>query len=117
VLELEMPQFLVNESRDILQALAALGLDCLMDSAVCDLSYLSPQPDLYVALFKHQAYVAVNEVGTEAGVVIVKAWSLSQPVYENFGSELDEPFFFVIGCTKTHEPVITGRVVAPAFED
>jgi serine protease inhibitor len=37
-------------------------------------------------------------------------------MYETFEFVLDKPFLFVIESTETHEPLMMGRIVAPAFD-
>jgi serine protease inhibitor len=90
--ELKMPRFLVNKSHDVLLALAALGLGCL-SSDECDLSALSADKGLYVcysSLFAHQAYVALDEVGTEArGAAAAVVAVTMNDVIERFEFVLD----------------------------
>lgn len=63
----------------------------------------------------HEAYVAVDEVGTEAAaataVVIALSMGSAGPPREVV---FDRPFLFVIHDTATNAPLFVGRVADPS---
>ncbi len=109
-LDIELPSFEVKRSLRLKQALTALGLGVAFTDAA-DFSRLSPQG---VALDEvvHQAFVKVNEAGTEAAAataVIAKTTSLPA-VYP---VKVDRPFLFLIRDHATGAVVFLGRVTSP----
>jgi len=82
------------------------------DVAKADFSKMSPQP-LFVSDVVHQAFVSVDEAGTEAAAataVIMKAGAApSEPVT----LDVNRPFLFFVRDIPTNTVLFVGRVVNP----
>ncbi|ABS28354.1 serpin family protein [Anaeromyxobacter sp. Fw109-5] len=110
-LALTLPRFEVRSSLALKPPLAALGLEVAF-SELADLSRMSSQADLLVSDVVHQAFVKVNEAGTEAAAataVIIGVTSMPtiRPV------AIDRPFLFVVRDDATGALVFVGRVTRP----
>jgi serpin B len=110
-LALSMPRFEVRTSASLEPPLSALGLGIAFTDAA-DLSRMSTAASLVITDVVHEAFVKVDESGTEAAAataVIVGVTSVPQirPV------TVDRPFLFLVRDDATGTVVFLGRVVAP----
>jgi serpin B len=102
-------RFILNEP------LRALGMVSAFDPHVADFSGMDGKRDLFVSLVAHQAYVDVNEKGTEAAAASATVMTLgvevesTPPVFR-----ADHPFLFLIRDKLTGCVLFLGRVVNPA---
>ncbi len=115
-LELKLPRFTVRASSRLGELLAALGMPtAFTDDA--DFSGLTVEPrtePLKISEVLHEAFVAVDEQGTEAAaataVVMQRAGAMPQPPVPFV---VDRPFLFVIHDVEHGAPLFVGRVVDP----
>jgi serpin B len=108
-----MPKFTVMQRYDLAVALQALGMKQAFDPTA-NFSGLSPETPLFVSKVIHQAFVAVDEKGTEAAAataVILDGGGVP-PTPKAF--TLDRPFLFFIRDYPTNAILFTGRVVDPS---
>jgi serine protease inhibitor len=70
-------------------------------------------PGAYVSAAQHQAYVAVDEKGTEAAAATSLAIAMSGQVAPATVVRADHPFTFAVVHRPTNIPLFTGRVVRP----
>jgi serpin B len=113
-LSLRMPRFQIESSHDVVPALQALGVSDLFSSCANFSNIVEPGGGpLFVSTMAHKAWVAVDEVGTEAGgaAAVVMARSLPPPLFE---LDLDKPFVFVVEDTRSGAPIVMGHVTVPA---
>ncbi|HEX4514507.1 MAG TPA: serpin family protein [Polyangiaceae bacterium] len=108
-----MPKFSIKGATVHLKdTLEALGMKDAFDMNAADFSKMSTQP-LYVGDVLHQAFVSVDEKGTEAAAataVIMKAGAApSDPV----SLDANRPFFFLVRDVPTNTVLFLGRVVDP----
>src|SRR6185295_1252436 len=61
-----LPRFRVENSFDLVQELAGLGMPSLFSKRDADLSGMTGAHDLFISDVIHKAFVEVNEEGTEA---------------------------------------------------
>ncbi|WNG13420.1 serpin family protein [Cystobacter fuscus] len=106
---LGLPKFKVTQATPLADALKALGMvDAFSDRA--DLSGVSRQDQLLISAAQHQAFISVDERGTEAAaataVVIVRE-SAPPPFV------VDRPFLFLIEDVETKSVLFLGRLVNP----
>jgi serpin B len=108
-LALGFPRFEVTQEFPLVEPLEALGMvEAFTESA--DLSGMSQQAALMISGVQHEAFISVNEWGTEAaaatavGAVVVSA----PPPYV-----VDRPFLFLIEDVETKSVLFLGRVVNP----
>jgi serpin B len=120
--DLSLPRFCFRSGFDISETLAAMGMVDAFDSALADFSGMASDPLLGVLQVLHQAYIEVNEAGTEAAAATV-ARVLTTGCgdggsYPPLVIKADRPFIFAI-C---HRPdgfagtsvMFLGRVMCPA---
>lgn len=109
-----LPKFTLRYESDLKRPLAALGLTTAFGRAA-DFSGIS-SGSLFVSQIKHQAFVDVNEQGTEAaavttGVVALTAFQ-NQP--RPFEMIVDRPFIFAISDLSSRSVLFLGVVNNPA---
>jgi len=114
-LDLALPKFEVESRLSLAETLGALGLAELFDPRTADLSgFNGGREPLWLSAALHQAWVAVDEEGTEAAastaiVALGAAEAVSQPV----PFHVDRPFLFLIVDRKTEQVLFFGRVKDP----
>jgi serpin B len=75
---------------------------------------MTVQERLYISAVLHEAFIAVDESGTEAAAataVVVSAVSAKPPA--SVTMVVDRPFLFIIHDLATATPVFLGRVMDP----
>jgi len=112
VVDIMMPKFKFETKYFLKENLIEMGMPSAFDGVIADFSGMSDIP-LVIDEVIHQAYVAVDEEGTEAAAataVIIKETAM--PMYETFNA--NHPFIFIIQERSTGAIVFMGRVVNPA---
>ena len=112
-LELRLPRFTVRAGARLGELLAALGMPtAFTDDA--DFSGFTIDEPLKISEVLHEAFVAVDEEGTEAAaataVAMQRAGSMPQPPVPFV---VDRPFLFAIHTSSAATPLFVGRVVDP----
>jgi len=110
-----IPKFTFKTSYGLSSDLEAMGMPTAFSPSTADFSGMSGTKDLSISQVVHQAFVTVDEEGTEAaaatGVVMTAtAFRLPQniPVFR-----ADHPFIFFIVDNTTGEILFMGKVVDP----
>ena len=115
--ELFMPRFSLKESYDLKGSLNKLGIVDAFSATEADLSGIDGEKELYVSKILHQAFIEVNEEGTEAAAataaIVRTARSISIPNY----FRVDRPFLFVIKDGMSGCVLFMGKVVQPPAAD
>ena len=98
------------------QTLAEMGMDLAFNDHTADLSGMAGRPgDLYISQVIHQAYIDVNEEGTEAAaataVTIGAASVRVEPPTPEFRA--DHPFLFLVRDTRSGSILFLGRLADP----
>ena len=117
---LEMPRFELDAAYRLGETLKAMGMSGAFDAGAADFSGMDSlscaagdQGCLYIADVVHQAFVSVDEAGTEAaaasGVVMQTESAKPRPVEVR----VDRPFIFVIRDHATGTNLFVGRVTEP----
>ena len=83
-------------------------------SAGADFSPMSPTDSLHVDDVLHQAFVAVDEAGTEAAAATAVVMDEMSAIGGGHSLVLDRPFLFVIHDTAHGTPLFVGRVADPS---
>lgn len=112
--DLAMPKFTFSWGRSVKPELEALGMRLAFTDKADFSAMSSPKAEpLLVSDVFHQAFVLVDETGTEAaaatGVVMVVTTSMQRAI----SLELDRPFLFFIRDRKNGEALFSGRVANP----
>ncbi|MCY0995837.1 serpin family protein [Myxococcus sp. MISCRS1] len=106
---LRFPRFEVRQSAALVDALRSLGMEDAF-SERADLSGITGEERLLLSGAQHQAFVAVDEAGTEAAAATaVEIGPVSLPPEVH----VDRPFVFVIEEVATRSVLFLGRVVSP----
>jgi serpin B len=110
-----VPKFEMTSKFNLERVLAALGMP-LAFSRGADFSGMTGKRDLFISAVIHQAYVDVNEEGTEAAAATAVTMKLTSigpdrtPVFR-----ADHPFVFMIRDVKSGSILFLGRVENPTL--
>ena len=111
-----IPRFTLTTRYSLAGTLSAMGMPSVFDPASADLSGMDGTRNLSVTGVFHQAFVEVNEEGTEAAaataVVVGMAMARPEPPVPEFRA--DHPFIFLIQDDGTGAILFLGRVTDPA---
>jgi serpin B len=111
--EVSLPRWTFRTPTGLRQILMDLGITQAFGDRA-DFAPMSPDDPLYVDDVQHQAFVAVDEAGTEAAAATAVVMDeLSASVGGNT-LVLDRPFLFVIHDTAHGTPLFVGRVADPS---
>ena len=114
MLDLRLPKWTFRSERPLKETLISLGMPTAFSEVDADfLGMTDNDLLLYISAVLHQAFIAVDEEGTEAAAataVVVR--DTSAPLYEPF--HVDRPFLFVIHDVEHATPLFVGRVTDPS---
>ncbi len=109
--KVSMPKFKIDKKYYLEKTLAKMGMEDAF-SKRADFSKIDGRKDLFISKVIHQAYIDVNEEGTEAAgstVITMRLTSvLNEPEFK-----ADHPFLFTIIHKKTKTILFMGRVKNP----
>ena len=108
---LQLPKFTFRSTAQLKQPLTDAGMPLAFDAGQADFSAMSTHGDLSIGDVYHQAFIAVDEQGTEAAAATAVTMSLSMAVSTNL--VVDRPFVFVIRDDATGATLFLGRVTDP----
>jgi serpin B len=112
MVDLRLPRFSFRAAFELPAALEALGMKRAFGDGA-DFSPIASTPgDLFIDNVYHQAFVAVDEEGTEAAAataVVITRESAAELVTVSF----DRPFVFFIYDEPTGQILFAGRLSAP----
>jgi serine protease inhibitor len=113
-LEVELPRFEFRDKTDLGTVLETLGMVDAFDPAKADFSAMAPGEPIFLQRVVHEAYVKVDEEGTEAAAAtaVVAGTTSSGPP----GFVVDRPFVFAIRDKLTNSILFLGRVDDPRAE-
>jgi serine protease inhibitor len=110
----QMPRWTFRIHENLNGHLSALGMPTAFDPIGADFSGMTMQERLRISHVLHEAFIAVDEEGTEAaaatGVVAVAAALRASPPLV---LTADRPFLFVLFDRETSTPLFIGRVTDP----
>ena len=113
-----MPKFKMETEFALKPTLMAMGMPTPFTPGRADLTGMSDSSEasqLYISAVQHQAFVEVNEKGTEAAAataVVVR--TLSGPRYPTFAAT--RPFIFLIRDNETGSILFLGRMMNPGTD-
>ncbi|MBF4764098.1 serpin family protein [Nocardioides islandensis] len=110
---LSLPKWTFRPASDLAEVLGALGMPTAFDPSAADFSGMTEDADgLCITDVAHQAWIAVDEAGTEAAAATaVAVGGTSMP--ETVPLVVDRPFLFVIHDVEHGTPLFVGRVTDP----
>ena len=113
--QLALPKFRVDTRFELSAALQALGMRLAFEPGDADLSGIAGKPgELYIKSVVHEAYLSVDEAGTEAAAATgVGISAAALPAQPPIAFIVDRPFAFVLRDVKTGAVLFTGVVSRP----
>lgn len=109
---LQMPKFSFRTTVSLHEQLSSLGMPAAFTDEA-DFQGITTQERLRISDVFHQAFIAVDEEGTEAAAATAVVFTaVSAPIGETL--TVDHPFVFAIRDVKTGAVLFLGRVVDPA---
>jgi serine protease inhibitor len=109
---LRMPRWTFRTQADLKDVLAGLGMPTAFTGAA-DFSAMTHDDNLQIAAVVHEAFVAVDEDGTEAAAATAVVAMAVSIVMSTVTLTVDRPFLFVLHDTETGTPLFIGRVGDP----
>ncbi|XP_033760133.1 leukocyte elastase inhibitor-like [Pecten maximus] len=107
--EVFLPKFKLKSSFELSKLFQSMGMTYLFHGSKADLTGIDTSNTSYVSFIFHQAFVDVNEEGTEAAaataVIIVACSSRGLPLQ----FKADHPFMFVIKDNRSDTILFVGR--------
>lgn len=113
VLRLQLPRWKFRTQVTLNDHLGALGMPTAFKETQADFSGMTAEEQLFIKAVMHEAFIAVDEKGTEAAAATaVVIGIVSAPAVMPL--TVDRPFVFVIHDVETSTPLFIGRVVDPS---
>jgi serpin B len=113
--DVKLPRFKMDYSRELNNALTALGMGVAFDRSKANFSGIREQKDLFISQVKHKAVLEVNEEGSEAAAATSVAIGMTsvrrEP--ERFSFIADRPFLLAIRDQQTGAILFLGAVFEP----
>jgi serine protease inhibitor len=107
-----LPKFEFDTKYFMKDTLGKMGMPTAFDSGSADFSGMTGNRDLYIGFVIHQAYVKVDEKGTEAAAATAVGMGLTSARPTNVFNA-NHPFIFIIQEKKTGNILFMGRVNDP----
>ena len=108
-----MPKFKFEKKYFMGNTLAEMGMPTAFSPGEADFSGMDGSKNLYLGFVIHQAYVDVNEEGTEAAAATAAGIQTTAIHIENY-FKADHSFVFIIQDKETGSILFMGRVENPA---
>ena len=111
---IELPRFTFRTPSALKQPLIDLGMPLAFGRGEgADFSPMSPTTPLVIHDVLHQAFIAVDESGTEAAAATAVVMRETSGMLNTHDLVCDRPFLFVIHDTDHGTPLFVGRVADP----
>ena len=110
-----IPRFKFKYSKDLIPVLKSMGMGVAFTSAA-NFTGINPNGRLFINLVQHDAFVEVNETGTEAAAATIVGFArTSAPQYQvrPFVFRADRPFFYFIADNERKIPLFMGTLYKP----
>jgi serpin B len=116
--DLAMPRFEFRSEAGLSRALAELGMPTAFNppdgSSGADFTGITERRELFIQDVVHQAFIAVDEQGTEAAAATAVVIGLTSAPMDPVAFTIDRPFLFVIEHASTGEVLFLGQVTDPS---
>jgi serpin B len=116
VVDIVLPKWRFRQAAPLNDHLRALGMRDAFSATAADLSAMTTAERLVISLVQHEAFIAVDEEGTEAAAAtaVVARTTSAGPTPVRF--VVDRPFLFLIHDVESRTPLFMGRVDDPTRE-
>ncbi len=108
---ISLPKFEFDTKYFMADTLSNLGMPTAFNANLADFSGMTGKRDLFISFVIHQAYVKVDEKGTEAAAATAVGMSTSVRLRTDFRA--DHPFIFIIQEKENGNILFVGRVTDP----
>ncbi len=112
-LSLGLPKFSFKTNFNLGQQLSGLGMPNAFDPNLADFSGMTGGRDLFISKVLHQAFVAVDEKGTEAAAATSVIMAPTSMMQSGVNLTIDRPFIFFIRDLPNKQILFAGRVLDP----
>lgn len=109
-----IPRFKTTAEFDLAQVLAAMGMTSAFDPARADFSQMNGKRDLFLLDVLHNAFVSVNEEGTEAAATVLVGVGGLGPETPPPVFRADHPFVYAIRDNLSGAILFLGRLADPS---
>ena len=113
--DLALPRFEFRTQAPLKSILSELGMPTAFTEAA-DFSGISLEADLLIQDVLHEAFISVDEDGTEAAAATAVVVGLTSAPLESVELRLDRPFLFLIQERETGAVLFLGRVTDPTTD-
>jgi serpin B len=111
---LTMPKFEFRTQTGLNPALRELGMATAFDGGTADFSGMTTAERLFISDIIHEAYIAVDEEGTEAAAATAVVMGATAAPLESVQLTIDRPFLFALRDLETGALLFLGRVMDPS---
>jgi serpin B len=113
-IELGLPKWTFRTNAGLADILAALGMPTAFSEGA-DFSAMTTQERVHIGAVQHEAFIAVDEEGTEAAAAtaVVMEASAGRAPSSKVTLTVDRPYLFLIYDVATAIPLFVGRVADP----
>jgi len=112
-LDLQLPRFGFTTQGDLDTPLSEIGAPLAFTPGQADFSGITADEALDISEFPHQAFLSVDEEGTDASATtVIPSNAPPRPVTANT-LKVDRPFIVMVIDRGTNEPLFLGRVLSP----
>lgn len=108
---LTLPRFKIRGKKELAGTLAAMGMPRAFSNA--DFSGMNDKRDLFISKVIHEAFVDVNEEGTEAGAATAVVMDRGGAPEVTATFTADHPFLFLIRDNRTSTVLFLGHLMHP----
>jgi serpin B len=115
--DLRFPAYGYTTSATLRPPLAALGMGSAFDPDRADFSAMSTEASLFVSDVVHEAFISVDEAGTEAAAATAVVMDLTAAPGDPVDVVVDRPFLFAIVHGDSRGVLFLGHVVDPLRPD
>jgi serpin B len=112
--DLGLPKFEFRTKASVADLLVALGMPTAFDPGEADFSGMTDEGRLFISDVIHEAFIKVDEEGTEAAAATAVIMDLTAAPAEGVELQIDRPFLFSLYDRETGEILFMGRVLNPA---
>jgi len=109
-----LPKFTLNTKYVLNDNLASLGMPSAFLPDVADFTGMTGNKDLSISAAVHQAFVKVDEKGTEAAAATGAVFQTTSMPLSKYTFRVDHPFVFLIYDEQTDLILFMGQVVDPS---
>jgi len=111
---LALPRFEFRFKASVADLLKAMGMPTAFDAGAADFSGMSAEDRLFISDVIHEAFIKVDEEGTEAAAATAVIIDLTSAPIEVMELSVDRPFLFSLYDRTTGQVLFLGRVLDPA---